>query len=264
MEMKREMSVAGSFYPARAVELERYFEHFSATYDEDNTLPEIKSRVVIAPHAGYIYSGYSANIAYRILQKSGIKKFVIIGPSHRVGFEGISLGDFSSYETPFGSLDGSLDLVKELSKAFSLSCYRDAHFEHSTEVQFPFIKHYIEGASIVELVYSFEKPSNISKIIDFVLDHKDVGVIISTDLSHFHTLEKALKVDSICTKSIEKLDIKKLHSGCEACGIIGVEALLLSAKERGLTPHLLDYRTSADASGDTDRVVGYASVCFYE
>lgn len=260
--MRREMSVIGSFYPARAVELERYFEHFSTTYDEDNTLPEIKSRVVIVPHAGYIYSGYSANIAYMILQKSGIKKFLLIGPSHRVGFEGVSLGDFSSYETPFGPISASLELVQEISEAFSLSCYRDAHFEHSTEVQFPFIKHYIDGASIVEMVYSFTEPSNISKIIDFALKHKDVGVIISTDLSHFHTQEEALTVDSICVEAIEELDIKKLHSGCEACGIIGVEALLLSAKERGLTPHLLDYRTSADASGDESRVVGYVSVCF--
>jgi len=262
--MKREMSVAGSFYPARAVELERYFEHFSTTYDEDNSLPKIKSRVVIVPHAGYIYSGYSANIAYRVLQKSGIKKFVIIGPSHRVGFDGISLGDFTSYETPFGSLSASLELAEELRETFSLTCNKEAHFEHSTEVQFPFIKYYIEGASIVELVYSFEKSSNISKIIDFVLDHKDVGVIISTDLSHFHTLENALKVDSICTEAIEKLDMKKLHSGCEACGIIGVEALLICAKERGLVSHLLDYRTSADASGDDSRVVGYVSVCFEE
>jgi AmmeMemoRadiSam system protein B len=264
MEMKREMSVAGSFYPARAVELERYFEHFSTSYDEDNTLPDIKSRVVIVPHAGYIYSGYSANIAYRILQKSGIKKFLLIGPSHRVGFEGISLGDFTSYETPFGSLSGSLELAKELSETFSLSCRRDAHFEHSTEVQFPFIKHYIEGASIVELVYSFTEPSNVSKIIDFALKHNDVGVIISTDLSHFHTQEKALRVDSVCVEAIEKIDIKKLHSGCEACGIIGVEALLLSAKERGLTPYILDYRTSADATADESSVVGYVSACFEE
>lgn len=262
--MKREMSVAGSFYPARGVELERYFEHFSASYDEDSTLPDIKSRVVIVPHAGYVYSGYSANIAYRILQKSGIKKFVIIGPSHRVGFDGTSLGDFNSYDTPLGSINASLDLVKELSETFSLTCHRDAHFEHSTEVQFPFIKHYIEDASIVELVYSFENASNISKIIDFVLEHKDVGVIISTDLSHFHTQEKALKIDKICIEAIEKLDAQKLHAGCEACGIIGVEALLLSASRATFTPHILDYRTSADASGDESSVVGYLSVCFKE
>lgn len=262
--MKREMSVVGSFYPARAVELERYFEHFSTTYDEENILPDIKSRVVIVPHAGYIYSGYSANVAYRVLKKSGVKKFLVIGPSHRVGFEGISLGDFSSYETPFGAIPASLDLVEELSNTFLLSCYRDAHFEHSTEVQFPFIKYYIEGASVVELVYSYMKPSNLSKIIDFALKYEDVGVIISTDLSHFHTQEEALRVDNICVSAIENLDIEKLHSGCEACGIIGVEAMLLSAKKATLVPHLLDYRTSADASGDESRVVGYVSVYFAE
>ena len=260
--MKRSMSVAGSFYPARSVELERYFEHFNNEYEENSTLPDAKSRAVIVPHAGYVYSGYTANIAYRILQKSGVKKFVIIGPSHRVAFDGISLCDFSSYETPFDDLVVASDLSKELKETFSLTCFENAHQEHSTEVQFPFLKYYIPDAEIVELVYSGAGANEISNIIDHVLSHKDCGVIISTDLSHFHNLQDANKLDNICLEAVDKLDINKLRSGCEACGMIGVEAMMLSAKKLSLNSHILDYRTSADASGDESRVVGYMSAYF--
>lgn len=262
--MKRKMSVSGAFYPGRAVEIERYFEHFSTVYDEHNTLPHDKSRVVIVPHAGYIYSGYSANIAYRVLQHSGVKKFVIIGPSHKIGFDGVSLCNFNSYETPFGDIKSSDFLQQALREKFSLTCTEEAHMEHSTEVQFPFVKHYIEDAEIVELVYSFAVAEELSKIIDYVLSYKDCGVVISTDLSHFYTLSNATRLDNICLEAIEKIDVKRLYEGCEACGKLGVEAVLLSAKKLGLKSKLLDYRTSADASGDTDRVVGYVSACFYE
>jgi len=256
------MSVAGTFYPRRAIELERYFEHFSAIYDENFTLPDTRTRVIVVPHAGYIYSGYTANVAYRVLQKSGIKKFVVIGPSHRVAFNGISLCEFSSYDTPFGKIDAIEDLAPKLKDKFSISCVKEAHFEHSTEVQFPFLKYYIEDVTILELVYSYANARYVSEIIDFVLEQDDVGVVISTDLSHFYNLSEAHRLDNICLRAIEKLDIEMLHSGCEACGNIGVEAMIHSAKKLGLTSHVLDYRTSADASNDTSRVVGYTSAYF--
>lgn len=260
--MKRNMSVSGSFYPGRAVEIERYFEHFSKIYDENFTLPDVKSRAVIVPHAGYIYSGYTANIAYRVLQKSQIKKFVVIGPSHKVAFNGVSLCEFSSYDTPFGRINAIADLAPKLKEKFSISCIKDAHAEHSTEVQFPFLKHYIEDVSIVELVYSYANAHYVSEIIDFILEQDDMGVIISTDLSHFYNLNEAHRLDNICLISIEKLDVPMLHSGCEACGNIGVEAMILSAKKLGLSANILDYRTSADATDDTSRVVGYTSAYF--
>lgn len=260
--MKRSMSVAGSFYPARSVEIERYFEHFNTVYEENFTMPNLKSRAVIVPHAGYVYSGYTANIAYKILERSGVKKFVVIGPSHRVGFEGISLCDFTSYETPFGDINSENEIAQKIKEKFSLPCYLDAHHEHSTEVQFPFIKHYIPDAKIVELVYSSVDSQDVSKIIDFVLSMDDYGVIISTDLSHFYDEKQANLLDNVCLKAVKNLDLELLHEGCEACGIIGVKAMMLSAKKLSLTSHLLDYRTSADASGDTSRVVGYMSACF--
>ncbi len=260
--MKRNMSVAGSFYPAREVELDRYFEHFNKVYEENFELPNIKSRAVIVPHAGYVYSGYTANIAYRILQRGTVKKFVVIGPSHRVAFEGMSLCDFKAYKTPFGEIESADDILKKLQENFSLSCLINAHSEHSTEVQFPFLKHYIPDVKIVELVYSRIDAQDVSSIIDFVLQQEDCGVIISTDLSHFHSLEMANKLDNICLEAVKNLDVDLLDGGCEACGMIGIKAMMLSAKKLSLDSKLLDYRTSADASDDVSRVVGYMSACF--
>ncbi len=260
--MKRTMSVAGGFYPARSVELERYFDHFCEIYDENYKLPKVQSRAVIVPHAGYIYSGYTANIAYRILQNSGVKTFVVIGPSHRVAFEGVSICDYESYETPFGDIEAGSSLVEKLKGKFAIGCMPTVHAEHSTEVQFPFIKHYLDGVNIVELVYSNADPAYISKIIDFILKQKTCGVIISTDLSHFYNIDDANKLDNICLKAVEKLDFDLLHSGCEACGMRGVEAMMMSAQKLGLKPNVLDYRTSADFSNDTERVVGYMSAYF--
>ena len=261
--MKRDMSVAGSFYPDNTDELTKYFEHFSKIYDKNQTLPNLKNKAIIVPHAGYIYSGYTANIAYKVLQKSDVKKFVVIGPSHRVAFNGISLCDFNSYTTPFGDIQNADNLSQKLKDEFSLSCLQKAHSEHSTEVQFPFIKDYIPDAKIVELVYSKIDAEYISKIIDFVLAQEDCGVIISTDLSHFYNLEDANKLDLICLDAVQNQDIQKLDSGCEACGITGVKAMLQSANKLNLSSHILDYRTSADASNDTSRVVGYMSALFF-
>jgi AmmeMemoRadiSam system protein B len=262
--MRREMSVAGAFYPANASEIERYFEHFSKIYDEHSVIPKAKARAVIVPHAGYIYSGYTANIAYRVLQNSGAKNILVIGPSHRIGFHGSSLGNYKDYETPFGEIGQSGKIYRMLQEKFNLPFMSQAHAEHSTEVQFPFIKHYLGECEIVELVYSSETPAFISQIIDFVLQEEDCAVIISTDLSHFYTLENANELDNICLNAIENLDIALLGEGCEACGMIGVEAMIRSAKKLGLTSHILDYRTSADSSGDKERVVGYVSAYFTE
>jgi len=260
--MKREMSVQGNFYPARDVELERYFEHFSKVCEDNDALPNIKSKAVIVPHAGYVYSGYTANIAYKVLERTDAKKFVVIGPSHRVAFDGISICECTSYETPFGDIDSADELLLKLKENFSLSCLKNAHFEHSTEVQFPFIKEYLPDAKIVELVYSNVDAQELSKIIDFILAQDDCGVIISTDLSHFYEEEEAKKLDNICLHAVQDVDATQLYNGCEACGKIGVEAMLLSAKKLSLNSELLDYRTSAEASGDTSRVVGYMSACF--
>jgi len=261
----RKSTVMGQFYPTDPNEITGMFTHYNKILDEnieDKILLKQKPRAIIVPHAGYIYSAFTANVAYRLLENAHAKKVVVIGPSHRVYLKGTSVSDYDQYETPFGALQIDHTLVNELKKNFGLSFIPDAHHEHSTEVQMPFIKSYDPNASVVELVYGDEDPGNLAKIIEYLLEDPSVAVVISTDLSHYYDINKAKELDNICLDAVKNLDVRELHQGCEACGKVGVEAMLIAAKKDDLKSILLDYRTSADASGDKSSVVGYMSAAF--
>lgn len=249
----------GSFYPAASEEIERYIETF------DNIKKEVlhlHPKALIVPHAGYVYSGFTANLAYNQLEGAR-QRIIVIGPSHRVAYEGMSISLYHTYETPLGNLAIDLEYAETLQKQFGIGFEDMMHREHSTEVQMPFIKHYLPDAKVVEIVYGRQSPEALSKVIEFLLQDAANRVVISTDLSHFYNEEEANALDSICLKAIADEDIEMLHRGCEACGKIGVEAMVLAAKRMGLTSKLLDYRTSSWASNDTSRVVGYTSAIFY-
>jgi len=262
----RMMSVAGSFYPAHPTEITQMIDHFNAILLSHPDLLEryntLLGRAVIVPHAGWVYSGFTANIAHEILSHTKPKTIVVIGPSHRVGFEGVSISDLNTYQTPLGDLAIDHDLVQTLRQYFSLPYFPQAHHEHSTEVQMPFIKHYMPDVKVIELVYGYAQASQIAPIIDYILNLPNTAIVISTDLSHYYSLNKANKLDFICLDAIRSENIQELHQGCEACGMIGVEAMLVVAKQRDMESIVLDYRTSADASGDSSSVVGYASALF--
>jgi len=261
----RKDAVAGQFYPSNKAEIEKMFLHYNSLIDKstiDKAILELKPRAIIVPHAGYVYSAFTANIAFRILANSKPKRIVVIGPSHRVYIKGISIAKFDTYETPMGNLNIDLNAVEKLIEKFDLHFQEDAHFEHSTEVQIPFVKSYFHNPLLLELVYGEEDPQHLAQIIEYLLQDEETAIVISTDLSHYYNIEKANMLDSICLEAIEKLSPSKLEKGCEACGIIGVEAMLFASKKLGLKSTLLDYRTSADASGDNTHVVGYMSAAF--
>jgi AmmeMemoRadiSam system protein B len=261
----RKTAVAGQFYPSAAQEIISMFEHYNQILDEhlsDKRLLDKKPRAIIVPHAGYVYSAFTANIAFRLLENTDAKRIVVIGPSHRVYLSGTSVSDFDAYETPFGVIGIDKNLVHELIEQFGLDFVPEAHHEHSTEVQMPFVKRYNKEALIVELVYGDENPSRLAKVIKYLLDDPQTVVVISTDLSHYYDIHKANRLDNICLNAVENLDTDLLHQGCEACGKIGIEAMLIAAKEKDLKPIMLDYRTSADASRDESQVVGYMSAAF--
>lgn len=262
----RLMSVAGSFYPAKANEIKKMIEHFNTILESHPDALQhynaLRGNAFIVPHAGWVYSGFTANIAYHILSAQNFKTVVVIGPSHRVGFEGVSIADLERYQTPLGELAIDTVLVKELLEQFTIPYFPDAHHEHSTEVQMPFIKHYSPDVNVVELVYSHTQPESLEPIISYCLNRRDTAVIISTDLSHYYSQSEAKRHDAICLDAIQNNNLSELHQGCEVCGIIGVEAMLRVAKSNHLESMILDYRTSADASGDTSRVVGYVSALF--
>lgn len=263
---KRLSSVAGSFYPAKGYEVNGMINRFNAILEDHpeslNRFNTLRGDAIIVPHAGWVYSGFTANIAFQVLAHSKPKTIVVIGPSHRVGFEGVSIADTQWYQTPLGDLEIDRVLVKDLRERLNIPYFPEAHHEHSTEVQMPFIRYYMSDVRVVELVYAYAEPSLIEPIIDYCLTQSDTAVVISTDLSHYYPLNEAKELDSICLEAIRDENTHTLHQGCEACGMIGVEAMLNVAKKKGMQSTLLDYRTSADASGDSSRVVGYMSAVF--
>ena len=258
MQHTRLASVKGVFYPDSCTKLSIYFKKFRE-YNKNQKIPNITPRAIIVPHAGYVYSGFTANQAYEYLIGTSPKRLIIIGPSHRHYFKGISASYYEEYETPCGNIPIDTNYLIKLSQTLPIGFEPKAHTqEHSTEVQMPFIHHYLPKTPIIELIYGDTPLSTLSHIITTLLEDKNNILVISTDLSHFHTKTKAKEHDIHCIEALKKLSIPLLKS-CEACGLLGLKALLLSAKQKNLTPHLLDYRTSADYSQDESRVVGYMS-----
>jgi len=263
----RKDAVAGQFYPDSPSEIEKMIAHYNKILDEnlkDKEVLNLTPRAIIVPHAGYVYSAFTANFAFRLLANTDVQRVVVIGPSHRVYVKGVSISDYDEYETPFGDLAIDKALVTDLKARFGLIFAPEAHHEHSTEVEMPLLKYYKPDVKVVELVYGDETPAHLAEVIDYLLEDSQTAVVISTDLSHYYDIQKANTLDSICMQAVAELDPAKLHQGCEACGKIGVEAMILAAKKRALKPMLLDYRTSADASGDESQVVGYMSAVFME
>ena len=266
-ETTRKMAVAGQFYPSSCQDITAEIHNFHEAFKKIEIPKEIqavKPSAVIVPHAGYIYSGSTANIAYEFLSKSQAKRMIVIGPSHHHYFKGISGAYYENYETPCGNVPIDSAYLFALAKEFNIVFEPKAHLsEHSTEVQMPFIQHYFKNPEVIELVYSDMQVPVLAKIILALLKNPENAIIISSDLSHFHTLEEAKRLDYSCLKAVEEMDVEKFKDGCEACGLIGIQALILAAKKQGLHAKLLDYRTSADASNDKSSVVGYMSAMFY-
>ncbi len=258
----REAGNSGMFYPADGNEIEKFIGIFNKNISiiRGKDFLNVKPRAVISPHAGYVYSGFTANTAHKTLSNSKPGCIVVIGPSHHVYFRGVSAAFTQYYETPFGNLETDTVFLEKLHKKFRFSFNEAAHYkEHSTETQMPFIAHYNPQAKIIELIYGDTDFNLIAEIITEVLNNEKCAVVISSDLSHFHPQTTARQLDTVCIKAFENKEIRMFDEGCEACGITGVKALTKVAEKQELNTALLDYRTSADTSGDTSSVVGYMS-----
>jgi AmmeMemoRadiSam system protein B len=256
----RQMSVAGTFYPAQCSEINRYIDTFNEALEVKADL-DFTPRAVISPHAGYVYSGFTANAAYALIDTAKIKRVLVIGPSHRVYLRGASVALYEDYASPCGELKIDQKYSKALIDRYdALTFEPSAHSEHSTETQIPFIQHYFADVSLVEIVYGDIDYRELVPVIEDALRDEETFVVISTDLSHFYSLKEANRLDSVCLKAVEEMNLDGLNAGCEACGMIGVKAVTTAAKSVGMQSKLIDYRTSYDASSDADSVVGYMSV----
>jgi MEMO1 family protein len=253
----RKSVVSGSFYPEKKEEILKYINHFNSVKTNLETFENIKA--IIVPHAGYIYSGFTANLAYKSVLKKSFKRIVVFGPSHKVYLKGASVALYDEYETPLGNLKIDKEFSQNLIDKYDFLDFNvECEFEHSTETQAPFIKHYFGEVQLVEIVYGEIDYEDLSKVIDEVLTDVDNFVIISTDLSHFYTQEEANKKDNICLNAIDKKDLE-MFDYCEACGKTGVKALINWAIKNNYETKVLNYCTSADVTKDKSRVVGYTS-----
>ena len=259
-------AVVKEWYGGSCEAVENFIAHYNKIIDENidpNKAKDVfsmKPKALIVPHAGWVYSGFTANFAYRIAANTKPKRVVVIGPSHKFPIKGISVTLEDSYETPCGILPIDVEFSTKLIEKFGVANLEKVHVEHSTEVQMPFIYHYFGKIPVVELIYGDYSPKNLKEIIEYAIS-EDSLVVISSDLSHYYDIKTANALDYNCLEAVEHLDTNYLQN-CEACGKIGINALILAASEINLTPFIVDYRTSADVSGDTSQVVGYMSAVF--
>jgi len=266
MDAVRKSAVSGLFYPDNCGKITEmiYLFNRSAQKHHPVSLPkEIIPRAIIVPHAGYVYSGYTANLAYRSLKTARARRFIVIGPSHTYYFQGISGSFYDTFQTPCGNLRIDSPYLFALAKRFQIRFTPPAHEkEHSTEVQMPFLQHYFPDREVIELVDGEIRIDSLANLMIALLTNPDNILVVSSDLSHFHPLHTAKRIDRHCIEGIDNLATTPLEQ-CEACGITGIKALILAAKHLKLSSKVLHYTTSADYSHDTKSVVGYLSALFY-
>ena len=256
----RPAAVAGMFYPGNPGELQQMIQNMLATADSNGSTP----KVIIAPHAGYIYSGPVAASVYKLLQPvhDRIRRVILLGPSHRVPLEGIATSSADYFATPLGNIPINRKLTEEINELPFVSELDQAHsMEHSLEVHLPFLQLTLNEFTLVPIVAGDASPDDVSQLISVACRADDTLLVISSDLSHYHDYQTAKRLDQDTCDAIESLDIRGVDSQ-HACGYIPVRGLLAYAKQHNLHATTVDCRNSGDTAGPKDQVVGYGSYVF--
>lgn len=259
----RQPAVAGSFYPNDRHQLS---DLISQQLSERSSAPTINvcPKILIVPHAGYVYSGPIAASAYHQLveYKDEIKRVVLLGPSHRVPLQGIAIPDASVFKTPLGTIEIDQQAIIKIKhmEGVKVSPHAHAH-EHSLEVQLPFLQSVLTEFTIVPLVVGHVSPEQVSAIINELFGNEETLIVISSDLSHYHSYEHARSIDQETTVAIEKLHTDL--NGDQACGSYALNGALMAAKQHHLNVVTLDLRNSGDTAGSKDQVVGYGAYALF-
>lgn len=230
-------------------------------------------KVLIAPHAGHLYSGQTAGRAYGLLAPFGqrgdgsIRRVVLLGPAHRVYVPGIALAGVDAFATPLGQVPVSAQGSQAISDIPEVVTRADVHAaEHSLEVHLPFLQRVLGTFEVLPLVVGDASPSTVTAVLERLWGGSDVLVVISTDLSHFHTYAQANAIDQASCAQIMALDAHLGHE--QACGATPLNGLLALARAKGLRIEQLERCNSGDTGANTPqgraRVVGYASFALYE
>lgn len=259
MRNTRHAAVAGKFYTGNKSELLKQLEIF-----KKNNLQDYcdNTRAIIVPHAGYVYSGQIASEGFQYLDKQ-VKNVFIIAPPHYVPVKNIALSDFSKWATPLGEIEVNQEINQELTKNFGCEFEDDAfEDEHSIEVQVPFIQTFLPHVKIVPILAG-HNIKKLTEIINYYWQNPENAFVISSDLSHFYQTNEAKKIDNITAEMIELKDTEKFAS-YQACGAVGICALVDFAKNKGYSLIRINMINSGDITGDTSKVVGYGSWMLFE
>lgn len=252
--IKRAMAVAGSFYPSGRNELQLLLNKFFGNAKKFGIIP----KCLIAPHAGYIYSGEVAGVAYEQLAdlQDTYRKIILLGPSHYELFIGAAFASYHVWTTPLGEVP-----VFRIPPSDILIEYTQAHaLEHCLEVQLPFLQYILKNFSIIPIVTGEIRPESLGKELLPYID-KHTLLCVSSDLSHYLPYEKAKKIDSRSNEIISKTDYTA-SKNIDACGKTAIRTALYIAKVMGWKGYFLDYKNSGDTAGSKESVVGYGAYAF--
>jgi AmmeMemoRadiSam system protein B len=258
----RPPAVAGTFYPADPGALRAMVEGFleeagvAGGHEAADTL-----KAVIAPHAGYVYSGPVAATAYaHVAEAAGrIRQVVLLGPAHRYVFWGLAAPDADAFATPLGRVPLDHEGIEAACRLRSVSWLPEAHEgEHSLEVHLPFLQVVLEDFTLVPLVVGEAPPDDVAEVLDAVWGGPETLIVVSSDLSHYLGYAAARELDEATARAVEALDPEAIARD-QACGRAPVAGLLQVARDRGLRARTLDLRSSGDTAGDERRVVGYGA-----
>jgi AmmeMemoRadiSam system protein B len=258
----RDPAVAGTFYPSDPRQLRAAVEGLL----RDAHAADVKPKALIAPHAGYVYSGPIAASAYATLapRASAIRRVVLLGPSHFVPFRGLALPESKAFRTPLGTVELDAEAFKAIADKPGVIRLEQAHArEHSLEVHLPFLQVALPAFKLVPLAVGFADPEAVADVLEALWGGDETLVVISSDLSHYHPYDEARALDAQTAQAIERLEAKKID-GEHACGCHPINGLLQTARRRGLRAVQLDRRTSGDTAGDKLRVVGYGAWAFID
>ena len=258
---------AGKFYPETQADLTETIRRLVAEASKNEVRQPVgkKLKAVIMPHAGYIYSGWTAAHVCSILKGKPFRRVVLLGPDHRVGFSNVAISDVAGYQTPLGIVPLDEDAAKLRSK-FPLfhAVPASDQMEHSLEVVLPFLQYSLQKFSLIPMVMGGRCDFQaINNHIAALLDNETL-LVVSSDLSHHLSYSSAKTRDEETIRMILNLeDEQLLVRKNAACGMVPICSMIRLADRFNWSPKLIHYSNSGDTAGTKDRVVGYAAIAFY-
>ena len=258
----RPPAVAGQFYPADPDRLRAEVSKLLAA--APRAAPSGRPKAIIAPHAGYRYSGQIAAAAFATLEGSAkrIERVVLIGPAHYVPFRGTAVPTVNAFATPLGRVPLNSDAHAALAALPGVQAADAPHApEHALEVELPFLQVLLPPFTALPLLVGDARPEEVAAVLDRLWGGPETVIVVSSDLSHFHAYKTAQRRDAETADAIERGAWADLGPG-DACGYLAIAGLLIEATRRGLKARRLASCNSGDTAGARDRVVGYGAWLF--